>query len=213
MFHIPLGYTSHSVSVHLPRSSTPIHALPTTCHWNIELIDWSDIPRLVRNDREYNNSHEKYANGKGRGSREKTKFLRSRFVARSVISPWKVQWKIAKERAGRGREGGGKGGEIDGGWCESRPRRTYKLWRERSRHQPLGRPGNLGRATRLSCFTKTIILSRQRYALSAVGRRDDDRRVRALWLANVKLISRARRSLELLSAVFYFFFFVPMRSS
>jgi len=110
MFHIPLGYTSHSVSVHLPRSSTPIHALPTTCHWNIELIDWSDIPRLVRNDREYNNSHEKYANGKGRGSREKTKFLRSRFVARSVISPWKVQWKIAKERAGRGWEGGGKGG-------------------------------------------------------------------------------------------------------
>lgn len=42
--------------------------------------------------------------------------------------------------------------------------------------RPPERPGNLGRATRLSCSSKTIISSRQRYALSAMGRQDDDDR-------------------------------------
>jgi len=58
---------------------------------------------------------------------------------------------------------------------------------EHSRHQPLERPGNLGRAMRLSCSSKTIISSWQRYALPAIGRQYDDRRIRAFWLANAEL--------------------------
>lgn len=205
MFHNPLRYTpgSRSVDDHLPRSSTRIRALLTLCHWNIELIDWSEIPSSPEWSLKIMIAARNVRGEKGVGAREKTKSALSRFVARSVILPWKVEWKMAEERMGRVKMGG---------WCGTRPRRTYKLWRERSRHQPLGRPGNLGRATRLSCFTKTIISSRQRYALSAVGRRDDDRRVRTLWLANVELASRARRSLELLSAIFYGGKGIPARS-
>lgn len=54
-------------------------------------------------------------------------------------------------------------------------------------------PGNLGRATRLSCALKTMILSQQRYTLSArirkeEGQRVERRRKASLWLANFVLV-------------------------